>query len=84
MIDQAQSQECEHDREPADEQWQRGGDQPAEHPEREQQQNRDGQRLGAFEVRGGAFVDFVVGDVVATEPHTAAGELGMDVFDRGG
>ena len=84
VVDHAQQQERDHDRKSPDQQRQRGGDQSAEDPEGEQQQNRDCEGLGAFEVGGGAFVDFVEGDVVAAEAHAAAGQLGAQMGDRGG
>ena len=80
MVDQPQQQECQDDRETTHEQRQRGGDESAKHPEGEQQQDREGEHLGALKIGRGRFVDLVERHVVAAEAHAAAGELGAHPF----
>ncbi len=71
-VDQPQTKEGEHDGKAADQQRQRGGDKSAEHPEGQQQQDREGQHLRALQVGRGGFVDLLEGDVAAAEAHACS------------
>jgi len=93
LVDQSQPQKREHDRKAADQQRQQRRDQTSEEPERQQQQKRKGEQLGAREVAGRAFVEFLVGERVAAETHAHPRELrirrghregGADTRDRRG
>ena len=59
-----------------------GRDQAAEHPKREQQQDREGEQLGALQIGGGAVVDFVERHVWPPKRTPAARELRAHVCDR--
>ena len=75
LVDHPQQQERRNNREAADEQRQHRRDEPAKDPEGEQQQDREGECLGAFQPGDDLLVDFVERDVVAAEAHAAAGQL---------
>ena len=70
-----QAEERERDRARADERRQKGGHEPAEDPEREQQDQREGDQLGAAEVALDGLRHLAGCDRAAAEEHLGvAGE----------